>query len=223
MSNPPSSRRGLLLVVSSPSGAGKTTLTRRLVADHADRLTFSVSYTTRKPRADERDGVDYHFVDPETFDQMVAEDRFAEWASVHGNRYGTARATIEEAFAAGMDILFDIDYQGGRQLKARYPAESVRVFVLPPSMKVLAQRLRARATDDPDVIRRRLAKAVDELGHYHAYEYLVVNDDLEVAYGQLQGIYQAARCRWDLRSGYAERLLAEADSPEFRAEIDPKS
>lgn len=211
--------RGLLLVVSSPSGAGKTTLTRRLVAAHGDRLMFSVSFTTRKMRPGEREGVDYHFVDDAQFDEMVAQGAFAEWAEVHGNRYGTARSTIEGAFSQGMDILFDIDYQGGRQLKAAFPAESVRVFVLPPSMRVLSERLRRRATDDPEVIRRRLAKAVDELGHYHAYEYLVVNDDLEQAYQELAGIYLAARCRWDRRSELAEELLAEAASAGFQSEL----
>lgn len=207
--------KGLLLVVSSPSGAGKTTLARRLMAEFPDRITFSVSYTTRPPRERETPGVDYHFVDGPTFERMVSEDRFAEWAQVHGHRYGTARSAIEEAFAEGKDVLFDIDYQGGRQLKARYPAESVRVFVLPPDMRTLARRLRGRATDAPEVIARRLAKAVDELGHYHAYEYLLVNDDLDRAYDELRAIYLASLCRWDRQSGYAEQLLAEASSEEF--------
>lgn len=213
------SQRGLLLVVSSPSGAGKTTLTRRLLKSHARQLTFSVSFTTRPMRAGEQEGVDYRFVDEGTFDDMVARGAFAEWAHVHGHRYGTARRAIEEAFAAGKDVLFDIDYQGGRQLKAAFPAESVRVFVLPPSMRVLAQRLRRRATDDPEVIRRRLAKAVDELGHYHAYEYLVLNDDLDEAFAELEGIYRAARCRWDRRSSLAEALLREASSGSFQTEV----
>jgi guanylate kinase len=181
----------MLFVVSSPSGAGKTTLTRRLMEEF-DALTFSVSYTTRPPREGEVDGADYHFVDEATFSRMVAEDAFAEHAAVHGNRYGTADAQIRQAFAAGRDVLFDIDYQGGRQLKSRYPAEAVMVFVLPPTMEALAGRLRRRATDAEEIIRRRLAKAVDELGHYHAYEYLVVNDDLEAAYDRLRAIYLAA-------------------------------
>jgi guanylate kinase len=211
-----------MLVVSSPSGAGKTTLTRRLIRDHSQRLIFSVSYTTRRPRADERNGVDYHFVDDDTFDRMVREEQFAEWARVHDHRYGTSRATIEEAFRAGKDILFDIDYQGGRQLKARYPAEAVGVFILPPTLRILAQRLRKRATDDEAVIRRRLQKAMDELSHYHAYEYLVVNDDLEVAYQELLGIYRSAGCRWDRRSRYAEQLLQEAERGAFWSEIESK-
>ncbi len=207
-------RKPMLLVVSSPSGAGKTTLTRRLMVDF-DSLTFSISYTTRPPREGEQDGQDYHFVDAAAFETMVSEDRFAEHATVHGNRYGTADAQIREAFAAGRDVLFDIDYQGGRQLKAKYPAEAVMVFVLPPSMEVLAGRLRNRATDSEDIIRRRLEKAVDELGHYHAYEFLVVNDDLELAYDQLRAIYLAATCRWDRRSPMAEALIHEANLDEF--------
>lgn len=210
---------GLLLVLSSPSGAGKTTLARRLMDRHKAEITFSVSYTTRPPRPNETPGVDYHFVDEATFVTMLGEDRFAEWAWVHGHRYGTARAAIQEAFSQGKDVLFDIDYQGGRQLKAKYPAESVRVFVLPPDMRTLARRLRGRATDAPEVIRRRLDKALVELGHYHAYEYLVVNDDLDEAYRALEAIYLASRCRWDRQSFHAEQLLAEAESEAFREEI----
>jgi len=212
-------RKPMLLVVSSPSGAGKTTLTRRLMDDF-DSLTFSISYTTRPLRGGEKDGQDYHFVDADRFERMVAEDRFAEHATVHGNHYGTADAQIQEAFAAGRDVLFDIDYQGGRQLKAKYPAEAVMVFVLPPTMKTLAGRLRNRATDAEDTIRRRLAKAVDELGHYHAYEYLVVNDDLEAAYDQLRAIYLAASCRWDRQSPMAESLIREAGTTGFLRQLD---
>jgi guanylate kinase len=204
----------MLLVVSSPSGAGKTTLTRRLMKEF-DSLTFSISYTTRRPRDGEKDGQDYHFVEAADFETMVSDNLFAEHATVHGNHYGTADAQIREAFAEGRDVLFDIDYQGGRQLKAKYPAEAVMVFVLPPSMEVLAGRLRNRATDTEDTIRRRLEKAVDELGHYHAYEFLVVNDDLEQAYDQLRAIYLAATCRWDRRSPMAESLIREANLAEF--------
>ncbi len=205
----------MLLVVSSPSGAGKTTLTRRLMGDF-DSLIFSVSYTTRPPREGERHGRDYFFVGLEVFESMVAEDRFAEHAVVHGNHYGTADTQIREAFEAGKDVLFDIDYQGGRQLKAKYPSEAVMVFVLPPSMEVLAGRLRTRATDSEETIRRRLAKAVDELGHYHAYEHLVVNDDMDTAYDELRAIYVAARCRQHRRSPVAESLIREAASSSFR-------
>lgn len=215
-------RKPMLLVVSSPSGAGKTTLTRRLMGEF-ESLTFSISYTTRPPRAGEQDGQDYHFVDSQTFERMVAEDRFAEHATVHANRYGTADAQIREAFAAGRDVLFDIDYQGGRQLKAKYPAEAVMVFVLPPTMETLAGRLRNRATDAEETIRRRLAKAVDELGHYHAYEFLVVNDDLEAAYDRLRAIYLAATCRWDRRSPMAERLIREAGARDFRRQFEAES
>ena len=137
--------RGILLVVSSPSGAGKTTLCRRLVQEHAP-LSFSISYTTRGPRSTEQDGVDYHFVDEARFEEMVAADQFAEWAHVHDHRYGTARDTVEQTIARGEDLVFDIDWQGGLQLRDRYPEETVLVFVLPPSMKVLGQRLRGRGT-----------------------------------------------------------------------------
>lgn len=212
-------RKPMLLVVSSPSGAGKTTLTRRLMDDHKT-LRFSISYTTRPLRGGEKDGHDYHFVEGDTFERMVSEDLFAEHATVHGNRYGTADAQIREAFAEGRDVLFDIDYQGGRQLKAKYPAEAVMVFVLPPTMEILAGRLRNRATDAEDTIRRRLAKAVDELGYYHAYEFLVVNDDLKMAYQQLEAIYLAAKCRWDRRSPMAESLIREAGTAAFRSQFE---
>ncbi|HEX7500727.1 MAG TPA: guanylate kinase, partial [Polyangia bacterium] len=147
--------RGLLLVISSPSGAGKTTLARRLAAEFDIR--FSVSYTTRSPRTGEVEGKDYCFVSGERFDQMVANQEFAEWAVVHGNRYGTSIATVQQSIASGVDCLFDVDYQGGRQIRRLWPDDSVLCFILPPSMEELESRLRRRATDAPDVIERRLA------------------------------------------------------------------
>jgi guanylate kinase len=209
----------ILFVVSSPSGAGKTTLTRRLLLEYSGRLRFSVSYTTRPPRPGERDGVDYHFVDEARFEKMVQADELAEWAHVHGNRYGTSDETIRQSRAEGYDVIFDIDYQGGRQLKTKYPADAVMVFVLPPDMDTLAARLRSRATDTEAVIARRLQKAVVELGHYHAYEHLVVNDDLERAYAELRAIFIAAHTRWDRRSRIAERLIREAERPEIQAKM----
>lgn len=214
------SNKALLLVVSSPSGAGKTTLTRMLMKEFPD-ITFSISYTTRPPREGERDGVDYHFVDEATFEAMVERDEFAEWAKVHGFRYGTADETIRESLAAGRSILFDIDYQGGRQLKTRYPNESLMVFILPPDLMTLSERLHRRATDDEAVIQRRLAKAVVELGHYHAYEYLIINEDLHAAYEELRAVYLAARCRWDRQSDAAEALIRQAAEPAFRRAITP--
>jgi len=202
--------RGLLFVVSSPSGAGKTTLCRRLIDEYPD-IVFSVSYTTRPQRRGEEEGIDYHFVDRPTFDQMVAREEFAEWAEVHGNAYGTTVEAVKQALEGGRHVLFDIDYQGGRQLKASFEREAVLVFVLPPSLSELERRLRQRATDESEVIERRLAKARDELGQYGIYQYLIVNDDLPRAYERLRAIYQAEQSSID-RVGYiAENLLREAE------------
>jgi guanylate kinase len=202
--------RGLLIVVSSPSGAGKTTLCRRLI-DEFPKIVFSVSYTTRPQRRGEEDGVDYHFVDRDKFDQMIAREEFAEWAEVFGHRYGTTVEAVRQALEEGRHVLFDIDYQGGRQLKASFEREAVLVFVLPPSLAELERRLRQRATDAADVIERRLAKARDELGQYGIYQYLIVNDDLPRAYDRLRAIYLAAQSTID-RVGYsAEALVREAE------------
>lgn len=185
--------RGVLVIVSSPSGAGKTTLTRRLLAEHAPQLEFSVSYTTRPMRPGEVDGRDYHFVSPETFEAMVRRGEFAEHAFVHQNRYGTAQAPIEAALARGDDVIFDVDWQGGAALSARWPEDSLKIFILPPDLDVLAARLRSRATDAPDIIERRLTKAIEELEHYGEYQHLIVNDDLERAYGALRALYLTRR------------------------------
>jgi guanylate kinase len=203
-------RRGLLLVISSPSGAGKTTLARRLAGEF--EIRFSVSYTTRSPRPGEVEGKDYFFVSDERFDQMIAAREFAEWAVVHGNRYGTSIATVEQSLAGGSDCLFDVDYQGGRAIRKLWPGDSVLCFILPPSMVELESRLRRRATDTPDVIERRLAMACKELEHYHEYDYLVVNDDLSRAYDHLRSIYVAARCARTRREAVAQALLSEAAS-----------
>jgi guanylate kinase len=184
--------RGSLIIVSSPSGAGKTTLTRRLLAEH-DTLDFSVSYTTRSRRAGERDGVDYHFVDADTFERMAAAGELAETFEVHGNHYGTARAPIEACIDAGRDMIFDVDYQGARALAAQWPADSVRIFILPPDLVTLASRLRTRATDAPEVIERRLRKAIEELGHYQSYDHLIVNERIDPAYAVLRAIYLTRR------------------------------
>jgi guanylate kinase len=186
--------RGILVIVSSPSGAGKTTLTRRLLAEFpSPRLTFSVSHTTRPIRPGERDGIDYHFVEVAEFQRMVAAGDFAEHAVVFTNQYGTAKAPIERTLSLGGDMIFDVDWQGGQALSALWPRDSLKIFILPPDLATLADRLRRRATDAPDVIERRLRKAIDELGHFNEYEHLIVNDDLERAYQVLRALYLTRR------------------------------
>lgn len=197
----------LLLILSSPSGAGKTTLTRKLQVSFP-ALRFSVSHTTRKPRANEVDGKDYHFVTREEFDELVARDAFVEWAEVHGNCYGTSRAEIERARSepgvSGM--IFDIDYQGARQIRAKIP-EVVSVFILPPSMLELERRLKGRASETEETLSRRFKAAIEEIEHYGFFDYLVVNDDIEKAFSHLQGVVLAERSRRTRRAELAERLL----------------
>lgn len=205
--------RGLLIVVSSPSGAGKTTLCHRLIDEFPD-IVFSVSYTTRPSRRGEEEGVDYHFVDEPTFATMAERGDFAEWAEVHQHRYGTTVSAVNQALQGGRHVLFDIDYQGGRQLKAKFEKEAILVFVLPPSLSELSARLRKRATDDPDVIDRRLHKAHDELKQYGLYSYLIVNDDLPRAYDRLRAIYLAQQCSIDRMGPVAEELVKEAETLE---------
>ena len=183
----------LLLILSAPSGTGKTTLARRLCAAHPGSI-FSVSYTTRPPRGAERDGVDYHFVDKQTFDAMVARGDLVEWAEVHGHSYGTPRAVVEEAQKRGVLALFDIDVQGGENIRKHYPG-AVRVLVLPPAIDVLERRLRSRQTDDESTIRRRLDAARREIERARDYDYWVVNDDLDRAYGDLEAIVRAENLR----------------------------
>jgi guanylate kinase len=187
--------RGTLLIVSSPSGAGKTTLTRRLLEELSGPrgLAFSVSYTTRPQRPGEVEGRDYHFITPAAFEHMIERGEFAEHAFVHGNRYGTAQAPVEAALTEGKDVIFDVDWQGGAALAARWPDDSLKIFILPPDLEVLARRLRTRATDAPEVIERRLRKALEELGHFDEYQHLIVNDDLDRAYGVLRAIYLTRR------------------------------
>jgi guanylate kinase len=201
-------RRGLLVVISSPSGAGKTTLCKKLMEEFPV-LKFSVSYTTRPPRTGERNGVDYNFVDGETFDKMVAEGEFAEWAEVHGNRYGTTRAAVAEALNEGRDVLFDVDWQGGRQIKAHFGSDAVLIWILPPSLHVLEERLKRRATDAADVIQRRLEMAKRELEAYGIYDYIILNDDLDKAYGQLRSVYVSSHLTARRAGHEAERLVQQ--------------
>jgi guanylate kinase len=211
MSETGSGRRGLLLLVSSPSGAGKTSLSRRLVADHAD-LALSISATTRPPRPGEVNGREYHFVDYATFDGMVARGEFLEWAEVHDHRYGSPRAPIMAALEAGKDVLFDIDWQGADQIAAAASGDTVRVFILPPSMADLSRRLHARAQDREAVIQSRLARAYGEIEQAANYDYVIVNEDFDRAYADLAHIYHAERLRrgrnpWT--EALAGRLLGE--------------
>ncbi len=187
-------RRGLLLVISSPSGAGKTSLSRRLAAAHPE-ITLSVSATTRAARPGEADGREYHFFGREVFDARAAAGAFLEWAEVHEHRYGTPRAPVEGALASGRDVLFDIDWQGASAIAKAMPTDTVRLFILPPSIDALAARLHARAQDAQDVIARRLARARDEISHWREYDYVVVNDAFERAYAEIEAIYLAERQR----------------------------
>ena len=190
-------RRGLMFVLSSPSGAGKTTMSRKLLEDD-DHITLSVSATTRAPRAGEVNGRDYHFVDNARFDAMVAGGELLEWAHVFGNRYGTPRAAVEATLHAGRDVLFDIDWQGTQQLQqTEAGGDLVRVFILPPNMAELERRLRSRATDSEDVVAGRMARAATEISHWGEYDYVIVNRDLDVAEAELTTILKAERARAD--------------------------
>jgi len=201
---------GLLLVLSAPSGAGKTTLAHGFRARHPDAV-FSISATTRAPRGAERDGIDYHFVTPERFAELVARDAFAEWAEVHGQRYGTLRDTIDEALAAGRIALFDIDVQGGAQIKAAWPDATATVLIVPPDAAELERRLRGRSTDSDEVIRRRLAAARAEIARGLAtYDYVVLNDAVDHALARLDAIAASERARRAGRRDVRAAALADA-------------
>jgi guanylate kinase len=196
----------ILLIISSPSGAGKTTLTHRLLQEFPE-LRFSVSHTTREPRPNEVDGQDYFFVSEHAFRQLLADDGFAEWAEVHGNLYGTSVSEIERARAGGKaGLLFDVDYQGARQIKEKFP-HAIGVFILPPSMEELRRRLDGRGSDDEESRRLRFEKAREEIEHYPFFDYMIVNDDLQQALGQLRGIVLAEGCRQWRAAAKAESLL----------------
>ena len=204
-------RRGLMLIVSSPSGAGKTSLSRRLVADHPD-LSLSISATTRAPRPGEQDAREYHFVSRDAFDGMIEKNDFLEWAEVHEHRYGSPKAPIMQALAESKDVLFDIDWQGAAKIEASAPGDVVKVFILPPSMVDLRRRLHARAQDHEDVIERRLGRAKGEIGHWGEYNYVIVNEDFDIAYAELAHIYHAERLKRSRNPGLApfvDKLLGE--------------
>lgn len=193
-------RRGLLLVLSSPSGAGKTTLARRLLASDPE-ITMSVSVTTRAPRPGEVDGKDYFFIDEPRFRAMRDTNALLEWAQVFDNFYGTPRAPVEAALEAGRDVLFDIDWQGAQQLEEKLPQDLVRVFILPPSARDLANRLASRNQDSAEVVARRMAAAANEISHWPEYDYVIVNADLDVSSVRLSAILTAERLKRERQLG----------------------
>ena len=187
-------RRGLLLLMSSPGGAGKTSLSRRLAADYGDMI-LSISATTRPERPGEEEGREYYFKTADEFDAMIAAGELLEWAGVHNQRYGTPRAPVEAALAAGKDVLFDIDIQGAKAIAEHLPADSVRVFVLPPSWSDLSRRLHARAQDSEEIINLRLERGREEIAHWGEYDYVIVNKNFDGAYADLGHIYRAERLK----------------------------
>lgn len=200
--------RPTLLVVSGPSGAGKSTLCDRL-REEFPGFQLSVSYTTRAPRGNEVDGEHYHFVSRERFEKMIEEGAFVEWASVHGNLYGTARHVIEEALDAGCSLLFDIDYQGALLMRAAF-AEALCVMLLPPSIEELERRLRGRGTDSDEVIARRMANALGEIAQVEAFDFLIFNESVEPAYNELRAVVLAHEARRDLRLEEVEQRFPQA-------------
>ncbi|MGB0750114.1 MAG: guanylate kinase [Magnetospiraceae bacterium] len=189
-----------MLVLSSPSGAGKSTISRALLETES-RLTMSVSATTRPPRVGEEDGRDYHFISVEEYHRMVAENAFLEHARVFDNYYGTPRAPVDAALSQGGDVLFDIDWQGTQQVAQNALADLVSIFILPPSLPELERRLRTRAQDPDDVVQRRMAKAADEMSHWREYDYIVVNEDVETSIAQVRAILSAERLKRDRQIG----------------------
>lgn len=196
-------RRGLLFVMSSPSGAGKTTLSRRLLAADGN-IEMSVSVTTRRPRPGEVDGIDYHFITQAAFQEMVAQHELLEWATVFGNSYGTPKKPVEDSLLAGRDVLFDIDWQGTQQLAQAMPEDLVRLFILPPTPDALRTRLITRAQDTSAVIAKRMAEAAHEISHWPEYDYVIVNDNIDVAHAQVVAILTAERLRRRRQLGLTE-------------------
>ena len=204
-------RRGLMLVLSSPSGAGKTTLSRRLL-ELDDNVTLSISVTTRKKRPSEMEGRDYYFIDRRRFDELVERGELLEWAEVFDNYYGTPKKPVMDALAAGRDVLFDIDWQGTQQLRESARPDMASIFVLPPSIPELERRLHTRAEDDYETIHRRMAKVADELSHWSEYDYVVINDNLETAYSEVKTILTAERLKRERQPGlpdFVRRLQAK--------------
>ena len=205
--------KGLLIVISAPSGTGKTTLTHMLLKAFPN-MEFSVSYTTRKPRPGEVNGKDYFFVDRDTFERMIEEGDFLEWAEVYGNLYGTSKSQVLKALNEGKDVLLDIDTQGALQVKKNFP-EAVLIFILPPSLKELERRLRSRGTDDEETIERRLKTARVEIERAPLYDYIVVNDVLEEAFEKLKSIVIAEKCRTERLKGQFDRIVKDPEMVEL--------
>jgi guanylate kinase len=206
-------RRGLMLILSSPSGAGKTTLTRMLLQDKSIDLSLSVSSTTRERRSSEVDGIHYHFITRPQFERMRDADEFLEWAEVHGNFYGSPRGPVESVLSQGRDVLFDIDYQGTQQVRQKAPQDVVTIFILPPTMKELRARLERRAEDSQETIDKRLVNARHEIQRWTSYDYVLVNDDLQQTYKQVLTILAAERLRrgraQEAITSFVDRLLKE--------------
>lgn len=201
-------RKGLLIILSSPSGAGKSTLSRRLLAD-TPGLSFSVSATTREPRPGEVDGVDYYFKSHAEFRNMVAEGEMLEHAEVFGNYYGSPRAPVEQAVAEGRDIIFDVDWQGGQQIRgSTLGKDVVSIFLLPPSIAALEERLKKRGQDSAEVVAGRMAKSRDEISHWAEYDFVLVNDDLDKCEAELRGILDAERLRRDRQTGLVDFVMS---------------
>jgi guanylate kinase len=204
-------RRGILFIVSSPSGAGKSTISRMLL-EQEPGLEMSISATTRPPRPGEVDGTDYHFVTLARFKDMVGDNEFLEWAHVFDHRYGTPRAPVEKALAEGRDVLFDVDWQGAQQLYQQVGGDVVRVFIFPPSLPELERRLRARGTDSEEIIAGRMARAAAEISHWDGYDYVLVNDDVQRCFEDVQTILRAERLKRSRQQsliGFVRRLVAK--------------
>jgi guanylate kinase len=197
---------GNLFIISAPSGAGKSTLINALLKQHAD-MQLSVSHTTRSPRPGESNGVQYHFTDVPTFKQLIEQQQFIEWAEVFGNYYGTSKAALADKLAQGIDVFLDIDWQGARQIKQQLPFVT-SIFILPPSVEALEQRLNQRGQDSAEVIAGRMAKARDEISHADEYDYWVVNDDLELALQQFSGIIQTQRLKQQKQAIRQQKLIS---------------
>jgi guanylate kinase len=209
MSSPQTNHRGIVLILSSPSGAGKTTLTRMLLQDRSLDLSLSISVTTRPRRSSEVDGIHYRFITQRQFESLRDNGELLEWALVHGNYYGTPRAPVEEILAQGRDALFDIDYQGTRQVREKMAADTVTVFILPPSMKELRARLERRAEDSREVIERRLENARKEITRWVQYDYVLINDDIQTTFDDLLAILRAERRKRPRLTKHIEDFVAK--------------